>query len=169
MKFTKKSLALITTGIIGLGVITVPLLADGQRHCGGKQGSYSMMGGHGFGKDADRMIGKIAHKLDMTEEQRDQAFAIADKYRPEVREAKFSMRENMKNLHQLNSAAAGYAEKTETLADQQGDLIANMIKLRTAMRAELEQILTVEQKAKFEKFKRKHQRRHHDETEKNQS
>ncbi len=162
MKLTKKSLALITAGVIGLGAVTAPLVADGPRNCGGKHGGYAMMGGHGFGKDTDRMIGKMARKLDMTDEQRDQAFAIADKYRPQVREAKFAMRENMQSLHELDPAATDYTQKTESLADQQGDLIADTIKLRTAMQAELEQILTAEQKEKFEKFKRKHQRRHHD-------
>ncbi len=162
MTLTKKSLAIITAGVIGLGAITAPLLADSSRHCGGKNGGYSMMSGHGFGKDTDKMIGKMARKLDMTEEQRDQAFAIADKYRPQVREAKFAMRENMKTLHQLSTDSVDYTEQTQTLADQQGDLIADMIKLRTAMQADIEQILTAEQKTKFEKFKNKRHRRHHD-------
>ena len=169
MKLTKKTIALTTAGIISLGVITAPLVADGRSSCGGKHGSgFSMMGGHHMGKDADHLIGKIAHKLDMTQEQRDLAFETVDEYRPKFRELKIALKDNMKSLHELQSSSPDFTEKTTNIADQQGDLVAQMIKLKITMHAGIEQILTDEQKAKFEKFKNRRSR-HHDEREDNEA
>ena len=165
MKLTKKSTALLIAGIIGLGAISAPIIADENRHCGDRHGGkFSMMSEHGFaGKDPERMLNKMVRKLDLTNEQRDQAFAKLDEYQPKLRDSKFAIMDSFKTLHQLEAGNEDYQAKSTELADQQGDLIAEMIKLRLAMHADFEEILTEEQKVKFNEFKQKrgHHRKHH--------
>ena len=161
MKLTKKSTALILAGVIGIGVLSTPLIADQKGHCGDRHGGkYSMMSEHGFsGKNPERMLNKMVKKLDLTDEQRDQAFAKLDEYRPQLRESRFAMKDNFKSLHGLDSSAENYQQAADELADQQGDLVAEMIKLKLAMKADFEQLLTEEQKEQFAQMKAKH--RHH--------
>ena len=161
MKLTKTSTALIIAGSIGVAALTAPLFADGGKHCDKRQGHYSMMGGHGhMGKNPERMIEKMSRKLDLTDEQRDQAFAKLDEFRPQMRQARQALSDGMKRLHEIDADADNFNSNLDEIAEEQGKLVADMIKLRTTMQLEFEQLLNDEQKAELEQMKEKRSKRH---------
>ena len=168
MKLTKTSTAVILAGSIGLIALTAPLFADGGKNCQQRYGQshYGLMGHHGpMSKNPEKMIEKMSRKLDLTDEQRDQAFAKLDEFTPQIREARQAIRDGMKRLHEMDSEADNFESNLENIANQQGKLVADMIKLRTAMHLEFEQLLNDDQKAKFEEMKQKRGKyRHGDQT-----
>ena len=109
----------------------------------------------------------MADKLDLTEDQHNQALNTMEEFRPQLIETRTAIKENMKKLHNLDSSTADYAAQSSELADQQGVLIAEMIKLGTGFNLALEEILNDEQKAKYQEFKQKRHYRwkHHDDPE----
>ena len=167
MKLTKTSISMIIAGTIGLAALTAPLFADEGRSCGKRhhgQGHYSMMGGHGpMSKNPEKMIKMMSHKLDLSDEQREQAFTKLDEVRPQIRQARRDIRQGMKRLHELDSSAENFTQTLNNLANEQGKLVADMIKLRTTMHFEIEQILTEEQKTKLNELKQKRGKHNHDE------
>ena len=164
MKLTKTSTALIIAGSIGVAALTAPLFADGGKNCDKRhhgKGHYSMMGGHGhMGKNPEKMIEKMSRKLDLTEEQRDQALAKLDEFKPQMSQAHQALRDGMKRIHEIDADADNFPSNLDALADEQGKLVADMIKLRTTMHVEFEQLLNEEQKAELKEMREKRAKRH---------
>ena len=175
MKLTKTTTAMIIAGTIGIAALTAPLFADNGKNCEDRQsnkGHFSMMGGHGkMNKNPERMIEMMSRKLDLSDEQREQALAKLDELKPQLRQAKTAMHDGMKRLHAIDSEAENFTANLDDIANEQGKLVADMIKLRTTMFVEFEEILTEEQKTKLNKIKQKRGRHHNrdDDAENSQS
>ena len=122
-----------------------------------------MMGENGGG--IERLIGHLsraADELELSDEQLDQMFAVADASRGELRDLMLHMRNNHKALRETARFENYDADAVSELAATQGDLTARMIVLGTRMRAEIMAILSPEQRSKVEAFKenrRGHRRR----------
>ena len=162
MKLNKTSAAIILASSIGVAGLTAPLFADSGKSCQRQQGKghYSLMSQPGLmNKNPEKMIEMMSHKLDLSEEQRDQAFATLEEYSPQFLEKRQAIHEGMTRLHEIDTEAENYESSLQTIASEQGKLLADMIVLRTNMRIELEQLLTDEQKAKFDKIKQKRSKR----------
>jgi len=133
-----------------------------QAHPGGEgpRGRHGMMGD--FGGSIERMVehlSRAAEKLDLSDEQLDQIFAVADASRGELRDLMMQMHDNKKALRETARLEQYDAAAIAELAATQGDLTARMIVLRTRMRAEIMAIFSPEQRSKMEELK-EHRRGH---------
>ena len=159
MKLSKTSNAIILASSIGLITHTAPLFADSEDSCqqrGYGKGHFTMMGQHGPGnKNPEKMIEKISRKLDLSDEQREQAYAKLNEITPRIKEKRQAIHEGMKRLHEIDPDADDFESSLQTIANEQGQLVADMILLQASMHIELEQLLTDEQKAQFDKMKQK--------------
>lgn len=107
------------------------------------------------------MIEMMSHKLDLSDEQREQALAKLDEFTPQIREKRQAMHDGMKRLHEIDVDADNYESDLQTIANQQGKLVTDMIILGASMHTELEQLLTDEQKAQYDELKKKRGKRWH--------
>ena len=164
MKLNKTTATILIAGSIGIAALTSPLFADGGKFCDQRQhgsGHFSMMNEHGpMNKNPEKMIEMMSHKLDLSDEQREQAITKLDEFRPRMKQAHRAIRDGMKRIHELDSGNENFISSLNELADQQGRLIADTIKLHTTMHVEFEQLLTAEQKSKFNEMKQRHGSRH---------
>jgi Spy/CpxP family protein refolding chaperone len=85
---------------------------------------------------------RMADRLNLSNEQIASLRAIEDKYRPGLRSAVDRLRDSRRALAQIDPADAG---KLRAIADARGKAIADMIVMRTQMRAEVRAVLTQEQ------------------------
>ena len=162
MKLTKTSIAIIFAGSLGIIALTAPIFADGNKNCQQGQSYMGMMNNHGpKNKNPEKMIERMSHKLDLSDQQREQAFTKLDEFKPQMKQAHLAIREGMQRIHEIDSDADNFTSNLDELATEQGKRVADMIKLRKTMHVEFEQILTDEQKEKFEKLKQKRGGRHH--------
>ena len=140
------------------------LLITGMAQAGhggeGPRGMPGMMGEDAGG--IERLVhhlSRAAEKLELSDEQLDQMFAVADGSRGELRELMLQMHDNQKALREMTRLENYDADAVSDLATTQGDLTARMIVLGTRMRAEIMAILSPEQRSKVEDFK-EHRRGH---------
>ena len=94
--------------------------------------------------DAEGMPGleRMADHLNLSKEQRQAMHAIEDKYRPEMRDLRQLLADNRAALMKMD---AGDAKLQET-AEAQGKTLADTMILRKKMHAELDKVLTEEQR-----------------------
>lgn len=122
----------------------------------GMMGSGGMMGGQGMGMmGSDNMKGGMGRGfgLDLSDEQKTEMGKIRAEMLPKMGELRGKMQANHEQLRVLiQSDSADQASVTQ-LAEQKGDLIAEMIKLRFQHRARMKALLTEEQREQM------HQRR----------
>ncbi len=153
MRLNKTTAVIIIAGSIGIAALTSPLFAHSgkfYKHRQHGQGHLSMMSEHGsMMNNPEKMIKMMSHELDLSDEQRNQATAKLDEYRPRMKQAHQALREGMKLLHEIDSGADNFESNLTDLADEQGRRVAEMIKLHTKMHVEFEQLLTTEQKVKL--------------------
>lgn len=156
MKRTASSL--IATGILLTATtLTGVALADdgypGPRHMGhGYQGSG--YGGPGYGPHGYRGMGglsSLTEELDLSKEQRKSIRDIMDKSRSRARELGESMIENREKMDDVLDDK-GYGADFDKLARRQGELVGDMIMLREKTRAQIEGVLTAEQKERFRDY-----------------
>ena len=129
-------------------LIALPML--GQAH-GGK-------GHHGRGHDHGMSfhsgvehLEKLAQKRDVTDEQRKQIRAIADKFRPQTREIGDRLRAARKGMYQEMKADKPDETKIMSLAATKGKAEGEMMVMRAKIRAEMNGVLTEEQRAQWMK------------------
>lgn len=96
--------------------------------------------------DPGMHIEHLADRLDVSDEQRDALRRIADEQRPRMRSLHDRLRENHRALRDLDPAATDYAAGVESLAQQQGELAAEMVRARSDMRQAVHGVLTPEQR-----------------------
>ena len=142
---------LIIASALLIGTISAGGVAFGEgRHHGGH--------GLGFGPGPER-IERMAERLDLSDEQRDAIRAIVDKARPSFREYGDNLRDNREKLRELAQTENADQTAIRTLADAQGDTMADMIVLRTDVMREVRAVLTPEQREEL-KNRRSHHGRH---------
>jgi Spy/CpxP family protein refolding chaperone len=140
MKKSIKSL-LIGTAIVGS-------LAAGLAHAlSSGSGEYCM---RGRGMDSESHVNRMVERLDLTKEQRDKVRTIVDKARPQTRDLHDKLSENRKQLRALTQQGTVMEGDIRKLADSQGKLIANKIVQRSKLQAEVNAVLTPEQREKMQ-------------------
>jgi Spy/CpxP family protein refolding chaperone len=144
----RPSSKLIVTTLIAAGaVVAVPVFAHGH---GGGCGPMSHAGAFGAYGDTEAGIERMAHHLDLTKDQLSAVRAIVDKDRPQLRALLDQLAGNHRQLRELKKQSPLDEGQLRTLADAQGKAIADMTVLRTEMRADIDKVLTEEQRQKME-------------------
>lgn len=159
MKRTTSSL--IAAGVL-LATVTFTGVAladngyDGPRHMGRDHGWYGrhvpsygppghvrggMMGGLSY----------LADELDLSKEQREKIRDIVKKSRTQMRDLGESLGDNRDNMNEIFNEK-GHGAEFDKLAHRQGELIGEMIILRAKTRAQIEGVLTAEQKERFRDY-----------------
>ncbi len=167
----------LTISILLLAIVLAPLaMAErNQRgpHSGREHGNFHKRPG-GFSGHPGMggfLLGRMADKLELTDEQRADIKAITEEAKPEAEEVRQAVREAMKALHEATAdgteaeiIAAGKAVG-DTMTEQ-ALLRAARMKQRAARMERIEEILTDEQFAQFEELKaemkKRMQQRHKD-------
>ena len=153
MKSSIKSLVVVMaiTGAVGAG-LAYALPPGGAQSC--PRGGHTMgFGGHGGYADSDRMIERMANTLNLSKQQRDAMYAIADKARPQTRELRDRLVETHKQLRALTQQGTPKESEVRKLADAQGKAIADMIVLHTKIRAEIRGVLTDAQRQQLDQWR----------------
>lgn len=113
------------------------------------QGPGAMMGHmmeHMQGQGPGAMMGGTGYGLDLTDEQRTEMGKIRQQFLPQMGELRGKMQANQEQLQALRQGGAMDEAAIAKLADQQGALVAEMIKLRATHQARMQALLTDEQR-----------------------
>jgi periplasmic protein CpxP/Spy len=118
------------------------------------------MHGHG-GPDAGfgNMLGHYADALDLTSAQQDQIKAIWEKEKPTLRPLMQQMRQNRAATEALVENGPFDEAKTQALATQHAQTTITLEVEHARMKSEMLQVLTADQKAKYQQLEAKHQSR----------
>lgn len=99
---------------------------------------------------------RMADKLDLNDEQRQQLKQIHRKARPQKLELKDAMQDNREALRKLDPESSQFDTQVAELARQQGELVTQKIIQHNQVRASVFAILTAEQREMAKKMKRNH-------------
>ncbi len=140
------SRTLLTGGLVAFGLLAQPVL------------SQAFEGGHSHRTSADcrrathsfesHGWGGMTDRLKLTKEQRASLNAIDAKYRPELRDLRQLRSDNRKALTRMGASDP----KLQELAEAQGKTLADMIVLRKNMLADVEKVLSDDQRRQFHEF-----------------
>jgi len=160
MKTSLKSLLVVmaVTGAVGAG-LAYAFPSGGAHGCRDGSHATSFEGHRGGYGDSDRMIGHMASSLNLSKQQRDAMYAIADKARPQTRALRDRLAETHKQLRALTQQGTPKESEVRKLADAQGKAIADMIVLHTKVRTEILGVLTDAQRQQLDQWRGKHGRR----------
>jgi Spy/CpxP family protein refolding chaperone len=145
-------IAAAVTGTMTAGIAIADSQSDAPS-CG--RGQHAMGSGRHHG-DHESRIERMADVLGLTKDQRDAVRAIVDKSRPQQRALRDTLRENRKQLHAQMQQGTPSASEMRKVADAQGRAIADMIVLRTKTQADINAILTQEQREQFLEMRKSH-------------
>ena len=98
--------------------------------------------------DVDRTARQF-RLLDLSEDQRQQLWVIADSYRSELREQQDALSDGHVAIQGVLSAESYDPVQLSALADNQGNIVASMIEQHAEMVREMGSVLTSEQAALF--------------------
>lgn len=151
----KKSTVTYLLGALLAGSVmaAAPVYAERDKGYGDCQGGRHHGGGHHrtHGRDGDSHVERMAERLDLTAEQVTTIRAIVDETRAQKRELKDKLRESRKQLRALVKEGAASDTDVRQLAENQGDLTAELIVLRTKVKSDIRSVLTEEQREQQEK------------------
>ena len=153
----KKSMKTILVPLVSISLLGVAAAShaygggcDGRGPGKGMYGKqYERMGGPGEGMRIER----LAQRLDLTDEQQAQVREIKEASREKheaLREKMQNNREAMREAIQSDNTAS-----IRSLADQKGDLVAEMSVLKANDRAKIRAVLTPEQQQAFADMKKR--------------
>ena len=155
MKKPMKTIIIPLLSVSLLGAATAShAFGGGCDQRGGKgKGAYGQkFDGKGY-PDGSMRVERLAQKLDLTDAQQEQIAAII--------EASSNTRESLQEKMQNNREALSEAMASDnsasvrSLADQKGDLIAELTVLRASDRSQIKAILTPEQQEEFAERKQR--------------
>ncbi len=113
----KKTIAIVTVAALLTAGLAALALARSGRHGFG-------MGWHpgawGVGHRYERMIEHMADRLDLSQEQRKQVFAVLDDVRPTMRELRFTFVDKRRAFGELRSTDADYQTRLTELGTEVG-------------------------------------------------
>jgi Spy/CpxP family protein refolding chaperone len=116
------------------------------------QGSGGMMGRR-MGRMMGDMQGGMAEMLELTSEQRAEMGKLRQQFLPKMGELRGRMQATHEQLHALMQGGGTDQAAIGELADQKGDLMAEMIKLRAANHAQMQALLTDEQRERMQQHR----------------
>lgn len=93
-----------------------------------------------------RHMERMADKLNLNDEQRQQLKQIHRQARPHKLAIRDAMQDNREAMQKLDPAAANYSQQVEALADERAKLIKQMIIHKSEVRSSVYAVLTPEQR-----------------------
>ena len=157
---------LITTLLVSsLAMGSIAIAHANSEHSGDRehQGKRCMKGkmGNKFGMRIERM----AKKLGFSESQLKQAREIQEKYQPQMQALHDKKKATRQELRAVMHADNIDQAAVKKLAQQQGDLKAQKIILRSQIRSEIHKLLTAEQRTKMKEMHKNRDEKRHGENE----
>lgn len=145
---------LIAAAVAGGVAATAVVAAPPGGGCG--YGNYGAgfgpgMGGRG-GMDPEVRVDRLAARLDLNAEQREQVRAIIDKAQPETLALREKLNDNRQQLQTLARDGDARESEVRKLAEAQGKLMADMIVQRTKVHSAINAVLTPEQRERFQQM-----------------
>jgi Spy/CpxP family protein refolding chaperone len=123
---------------------------EGCRYGRGPEAAmFGLPGGHG-----DRILHEI-DRLGLSDEQREQAWAVNDEQRAAARKLRWELREGLQGLRDSALNEAYDPAQVQALAKAQADLMARLIVLRAEGFHRLYALLTPEQQAQLKEWREK--------------
>lgn len=137
---------LLTGSLFALGLLAQPVPSQAF------DGEHSHRSSHACGRSAHAFEtdgwSRLADRLRLTKEQRASLTATDGKYRPELRDLRQLLSDNRKALTRMDATDA----KLHELAEAQGKTLADMIVLRKNMRADVDKILSDDQRRQLQEM-----------------
>jgi protein CpxP len=139
-----KKTAIVLTVVAGLitAALLVPSFAGRGHHGFWRHGHGPQGFGFGTGMRMERMI----HRLDLSQEQRRQVFAVLDEARPAWRDIGFTLADYRQELRRMQPSDDNYQARLTEIADGVGRLSKRLVLLRGETRAKVDALLTAEQR-----------------------
>jgi len=106
-------------------------------------------GGPNGERNMDRRAERMAEKLNLSDTQRDQFKQIHEQGRGEGQAIHEAMQKNRDAMHKLDPSAKDYAKQVAKLANEQAELVKQMVVHKSEVRAEVHAMLTPEQREKM--------------------
>lgn len=103
-------------------------------------------------------IKHMIHHLDLSDEQRDQVYAVMDEARPKFRGLMDEMREQRKSFRDLAIADEFDPKDAEAAAEAQSELMKQMMLTGAQVKADIFEILTPEQREEVKERMQKRRR-----------
>ncbi|MGA9530039.1 MAG: Spy/CpxP family protein refolding chaperone [Terriglobales bacterium] len=143
-----KSLRIPILSVVAALVIGATVLfAQGMHGHGGPDGEF----GH--------MLGFYADALDLSSAQQDQIKAIWQKEKPTMKPLMQQMHQNRAAIDALAEASSFDEAKTRALATQNAQTMIDLAVEHARMKNEMLQVLTPDQKTKYQQLEARHQAR----------
>lgn len=106
----------------------------------------------GYEQHQQRRLRRMIGFLDLSDEQRESVQTLYDTFREQSQPIKEVMQQNRETLRSLTQAVPVDTNTIQQVADSQGELVAQLIVLKTEKRIALRSILTDEQLEKLEEL-----------------
>ena len=154
----KRITATILASSLALSGLTLANASDDRQERYERSGHYEKSEHKGkycnkHGKKSGKRMEKMIKHLDLNDDQAKQVRNIRDSYKVKMSALRNKMKENRKQLREEMHSESIDQNKVKELAQVTGDLKADKIILRAEMRAEINNVLTSEQREKFNKMK----------------
>lgn len=145
-----KTLLIAATVAGGLAATAVVAAAPGGCGAGAYGAGFGPgMGGRGAMMDPETRVERLAFRLNLTAEQRDQVRAILDKAQPDTVALRDKLNDNRQQLQALMRQGNAKESEIRKLADTQGKLKADMIVQHARLHNAIDAVLTPEQREQF--------------------
>lgn len=128
-----------------------PGKASHQCHHGKHSGMKG--GGTDRAEKGEKFLDRMADRLQLTSEQRSSVQAVLQKSQPQRVSLKEKMQANRKALKELARSGKNDSSQIAALAQERGQLVADMIVQRSKVRGEIQQILTDAQRDQFNQMR----------------
>ncbi|MFZ1919121.1 MAG: Spy/CpxP family protein refolding chaperone [Terriglobales bacterium] len=115
--------------------------------------------GHGGPGGFDHMLGFYADALDLTSAQQDQIKAVWQKEKPTIKPLMQQMHQNHAAMNALVENGAFDEAKVQALATQHAQTAVALEVEHARMKSEMLQVLTADQKTKYQQLEAKHEAR----------
>jgi periplasmic protein CpxP/Spy len=146
-------------------ILIATLLGAGLVVAGGAalahKGGWHEGGRHGEGPRMERMMERMAERLELDEQQQASIRTLIEEHRPLMQENRQAMRDSRRELHDLVRGDAFDEAALRSLAAEQGERMAGMIVERGLMMRAIRDVLTPEQRAEAEQMLERRMERHH--------
>jgi Spy/CpxP family protein refolding chaperone len=121
-----------------------------SHHC--HHGKHSGMKGEGMDR-GEKFMNRMADRLQLTTEQRSSVQAVLQKSQPQRANLKEKMQANRKALKELARSGNSDSSQIAELAQERGQLVADMIVQRSKVRGEIREILTDAQREQLDQMR----------------
>jgi Spy/CpxP family protein refolding chaperone len=122
-------------------------------------GAHSKMKGQGM-EGKGNFLERMTDRLKLTPEQRGSIEAALQQSKPQITGIKEKMQANRKALRELGREGKSDADHVQTLAQERGYLVTELVIQRTKIRDEIRQVLTDPQREQMKQMREKKHQHH---------